>query len=278
MRIPDQFAAMLLEALRPRERELLGLYFLQQFSVSEAAHMLRMKPDSVSGHITKGLRGVAKVLDASPDDAREFLDAIGEFTARQHPKQTLSFGSGALKIDVLPHRTLMGAAVRHDEHLFIDSLRYFVAAANGRPFQVADAEQWALKSPVALGSSVVRELLAIKGIKSPEKYDSEITRYFFPAAFGCVELYYEHDFDHKPLTLPLPPGRTIMQHFPPVPADPRRRTEMLPRTWPFRVVDLGEYAQEYDHAMAEDAERALRSRRSRGRRNGAPRASGPRHR
>jgi len=82
MRIPDKFAGLLLEALRPREREVLGLHFLDQFEVGEIGHLLRLKPDSVSGHITKGLIAIAKIIDSRPDDARRLLENMGESFAR----------------------------------------------------------------------------------------------------------------------------------------------------------------------------------------------------
>src|SRR5262249_34623027 len=158
--------------------------------------------------------------------------------ARRKPKQSIIIGEKKeIVIDVLPHRGIMGGAVRPDEHLSADTLRYFVSGVNGRPFSVEQAEHWSLRSPAAMGSTVVRELLAIKGVKPRAKFDKEIGIYFWPTAFGCVELYYEHDFDHQPPTptasgglsigapLPFPwsDGRSIMDLFPPVPADPRRR-------------------------------------------------------
>jgi len=266
MRIPDKFAALLLDALRPREREVLGLHFFDQFKVGEIAHLLRLKPASVSGHITKGLTAVAKIIDASPDDARDYvLDPMGENLARTRPKARLVLGDERLTVDILPHRQVMGAAVRSDENLYIDTLRYFIIGVNGERLSVNKAEEWSAQAPVSISSDVVRELLALKKIKALGKYDQEIRRYFWPAAFGCAELYYEHDFDHQRLVLPLPEGRSIMdaEYFPPVPAEPARRTDLVPRTWPFRVVELGEHAKEYDEAMAEDAERALCSRKKR---------------
>lgn len=247
MKIPDDFAAKLLDSLRPREREVLGLRYLQQFTDDDIAHLLRVNVGSVYGHAAKGLAKVAAIVADSVDRARWLLDTIGEMRAKQRPKEFLTLAKG-LKVAVFPHRELMGAAVRADEHLFTDALRYFMAGP------VIDGEKWALKSPVALGSAVIRELLHLKDIKNREKFDREISSYFFAAGFGCAELYYEHDLNHQPQYPPL-----FTDRFPPVPVDPARRTELLPDTWPFRVVDLGEYARKYDDAMAEDAERALRS-------------------
>jgi hypothetical protein len=256
MKIPDDFAAKLLGDLRPRERAALGLRFMEQFSVSDSAQLLAVKPDSFSGHLTKGVRTVAKILDGKPEEARDVLATMGEWFARQRPKQSIVIED--VVIDVLPHREVMGGAVNADAHLFLHTLRYFVIGVDGRPLAVQEAEQWAGRTPVAVSSLVIRELLAMKEIKPREKYNAESRTYFWPAAFGCAELYYERDFDHRPLTLPLPEGKSIMDHFPPVPANPRRRSALVPKTWPFRVIDLGEYAKEYDIAMAEDVERALR--------------------
>ena len=261
MRIPDKFAGLLLEALRPREREVLGLHFLDQFEVGEIGHLLRLKPDSVSGHITKGLIAIAKIIDSRPDDARRLLENMGESFARSRPKERLILRDEHISVDVLPHRQVMGAAIRHDDHLYTDTLRYFIIGVNGNNVNVSEAEQWAGNAPSSLSSRVVRELLAMKGIKQRQKYDDERVMYFWPATLGCTELYYERDFDHRPIVLPLREGRSIMDHLPPTPAVPDKRKDLVPRTWPFRVVELGEYAKEYDDAMAEDAERALRSRK-----------------
>jgi len=261
MRIPDKFAALLLDSLRPREREVLGLSAFDQFEIPEIAHLLQINPNSASGHISKGLAKVACIVDSTVDNARDLLEAMGETCARRKPKERLVFKD--ITIDVLPHRELMGAAVRHDEHLSVDTLRYFVVGVNGVDLNVIDAEKWALETEIKLSSNVIRELLHSKNIKSRAKFNKEIVRYFWPFRFGCVELYYARDFDHQARTLPLPPGESILDfnHLPPVPdPTPEMRTNLLPRKWPFRVIELGEYEKTYDDAMAEDAEAALRKR------------------
>src|SRR5262249_663836 len=133
MRIPDDFAAKLLDALRPREREVLGLRFFQQFSIGEMAHLLEMQPDSISGHLSKGVRAVGAILDDPPEGARDVLDGLGELLARRKPKQTIVVGKDKeVEIEVLPHREIMGAALRPETHLFTHTLRYFVAGVNGQ--------------------------------------------------------------------------------------------------------------------------------------------------
>jgi hypothetical protein len=262
MRIPDEFAARLLNSLRPREREILGLRCLEQFGIPDIAHMLNMKPGTVSGHLSKGLEAVARVVDDSREAAGKLLDDMGETLASRRPRQVVTLmDETATSVAVLPFRQIMGAAVRADKHLSRDVLRYFITEINGKPVSVAEAEAWVLNAPISLGLPIKRALLSVKGIKTEAKFDSELATYFFPVGFAGVELYYERDFDHCPLTLPLPPGRTIMNHFPPVPAQRDQRTRWVPSVWPLRVVDLGEYAKDYDEQMANDAENALRSRR-----------------
>jgi hypothetical protein len=97
----------------------------------------------------------------------------------------------------------------------------------------------------------------VKRIKPAAKFDDESMRYFFPLGFGGAELYFERDFDHATIELPLPPGRTIFERMPPPPLDIARRAEFVPDVWPLRVMDLGQYTTASNEAMSLDAEEGL---------------------
>jgi hypothetical protein len=263
MHIPNDFAAKLLDGLRAREREILGLVFFEQFSVPDVAHMVGIKVDSISGHLSKGLATVGRII-GDMDEARELLTNIGELLGRREPKQVFQVAHGQQRavIGVLPHRQVMGGAVDCDSHLASHVTRYFIVEIDGKQVSAAEAERWYLASPMSLGLRVRRGLLAAKAIKSVEKFDQESSTFFLPAAFGCAELYYERDFDHAPLTLPLPPGSSVLDHLPPSPAQVDLRTKLVPHDWRLRVMDLGEHRPEYDELLAVDAEEASRSRPS----------------
>jgi Sigma-70, region 4 len=127
MEIPSQFAAKLLDGLRRREREVLGLHYFEQFDVPEIACMLSVKADSVSGHLSKGVKVASDILGSTTDDARDVFASMGEVLARRHPPQTIrvSHGSKSVEIDVLTHRQIMSCAVR-DDHQPSDVTRYFI--------------------------------------------------------------------------------------------------------------------------------------------------------
>ena len=262
MNIPDQFAAKLLDDLRPREREALGLRYLDQFAIPDVAELLAIKPDSASGHITKGLKAVAKIIGATRNDAEALLDAIGETHARRNAKRTVRLehrGDGAT-VGILPHRQIMGGAIR-GAHETAEISAFFLMDVDGQSLSVAAARRWYLDAPLALGLALRRQVLAAKGIKEASVFDQEATTYFFPVGYGAAELYYETNFLHQPLTLPLPPGRTLMEHLPPRPEiDRDQRSTLVPDTWPLRVLDLGEYRPKYDEDLALDAEESLRKR------------------
>lgn len=258
MKIPDQFAAKVLDGLRPREREILGLLYFDQFEIQDIAHLLNLKPDSVSGHLSKGVTTVGSLIEGDASDARGLLEVMGETFARRKPKQILRVvhGSEVASVGVLPHREIMGSAVR-EERSSTDITRYFVVEIDGKPVTTATAESWVRESAAAIDLAVRRGVLAAKGIKQPEKFDEEASSYFWPAGFGCAELYFERDFNHRPLVLPLPPGASVMDHLPPAPIEIARRPNLLPRRWPLRVMDLGEYQKDYDEAMSGDATAGL---------------------
>ncbi len=265
MNIPNDFAAKLLDGLRAREREILGLVFFEQFSVADVAHMVGIKADSVSGHLSKGLATVGRIIDEEhSEEARELLYNIGEVLARRQPKQVfqVTHGGDTAAIGVLPHRQVMGGAVDCDSHLASHVTRYFIVEVDSKQVSAAEAERWYGAAPMSLGLRVRRGLLAAKAIKSAEKFDEESNTFFFPAGFGCAELYYERDFDHTPLKLPLPPGSSILDHLPPSPAQVDLRTKLVPHEWRLRVMDLGEHRPEYDEQMGRELEEAARSRRS----------------
>jgi hypothetical protein len=260
MKLPDQFAAKLLDSLRPREREALGLRFLDQFSVADMAELLQVKPDSASAHLSKGLSAVAKIISGSVEEARELLDLIGEVHARRKPKQTIRLvhREDEAVLGVMPHRQVMGGVVR-ESHTASDISSFYIIEIDGRSVSVAEARDWYLRSPLALGLEFRKNVLAMKGIKPASAFEHEANTYFFPVGYGCAELYYERNFLHGPLTLPLANGRTLMDHMPPMPAlDREMRASYLPDGWPLHVMDLGEYRSRYDDDIASDAEEGLR--------------------
>jgi hypothetical protein len=116
-----------------------------------------------------------------------------------------------------------------------------------------------LESPVSLGLGVRRGVLDAKRIKPAAKFDRESNRYFFPLGFGSAELYFERDFDHDPLTLPLPPGVSVFGRLPPPPLQVALRRQWVANVWPVRVMDLGEYSERDNDAMSADAEEGLRT-------------------
>lgn len=260
MKIPDQFAAKLLDGIRPREREILGLLYFDQFEVPDIAHLLGVMPDSVSGHLSKGVRVVSRIIEGDATDARGMLAAMGELLARAKPKQTLQVGHGSdvASVAILPHREIMGCAVRA-EHTSTDITRYFVVELDGKPVTTATAGTWLGDSAITISLAVRRAVLAAKRIKPTEKFDDETSTYMFPFGFGTAELYFERDFDHKPLVLPLPPGESVLHHYPPVPIRRPSRSAQLPHRWPLRVMDLGEHRNDYAEGMSLHASSALRN-------------------
>lgn len=260
MRVPDQFAAKLLDGLRAREREVLGLRYFEQFEVPDIACMLGMNDDSVSGHLSKGVKAMSRILDAEPGDTRRLLEHMGEGLARREPKRVLSIGrgSGKVTVGVLVHRQIMGCAVRED-HQSSDVTRYFIVDVDGRAMTTEDAAHWVLDSSAALGLGVRRGLLDAKRIKDAAKFDDESMVYFFPVGFGGAELYFERDFDHAATKLPLPAGRTVFERTPPTPIDIARRAELVPDVWPLQAMDLGRCTSASSEAMSLDAEDGLRS-------------------
>jgi hypothetical protein len=161
MRVPDQFAAKLLDGLRPREREVVGLHYFEQFEVADIACLLDVNGNSVSGHLSKGVKVISRVLDAEPADTRRLLMLMGEVLARRQPKLVLSLGhsSSRVAVGVLTHRQIMGCVVRED-HQSSDITRYFIVEVNGRPLTTEEAAHWVLESSAALGLGVRRGFLA----------------------------------------------------------------------------------------------------------------------
>lgn len=262
MKLPDQFAARLLDGLRSREREVLGLHFFDQFGVGDVAKLLGIKPGSASGHLSKGLSTVAKIVSGTTDEARHLLDDLGEVHARRLPKQVVEITSDehVVRVGFLPHRQIMGAVVRED-HTASDITAFFITEIDGVQVSVTDARTWYLGSLLALGLGVRKHLLGAKGFKDHVRFEDEASTYFFPFGYGCLELYYEQDFVHPPLTLPLPPGRSLLTHIPEMPPIDRRcRDEHLPDAWRLRVMDLGQYRKHYDDTLVADAEEGLRRR------------------
>lgn len=265
MRIPNDLAAKLLDGLRSREREVLGLVFFEQFSVPDVAHMLGIKADSVSGHLSKGIATVGRIVDDDAQTARELLDNVGEVLGRRRPKHVfrVAHGKDEATVGVLPHREVMSGVVDCSAHLASHVTRYFIVELDGKQVSTDEAERWYGAAPMSLGLRVRRELLALKGIKPVEKFDEESKTFFLPAGFGGAELYYERDFDHVPLRLPLPPGRSIIEHTPPSPASVDLRTKLVPHDWRLRVMDLGEHRPEYEEGISTDVEAALHERSNR---------------